>query len=315
MVGKYRLLVQILCLAVMAMAVIGLWHRHTTSESSQTLLQNVNRKHIHSLFGTKGSIDAAAAGAKVKYVEVESPLDPVILRDLRRLSVSHDLAHADVINMTSQQRELTIHSVLDNTDTVCNRKLRMGNLGDGGWEICDDDDVRPRAPCVVYSFGIDNDFSFDDDTALTYGCHVFSFDPSMKAATHNRSDLVHFYKIGIAGQTKVTPQGWKLYTFSDIRKLLGHENTQIDVVKMDIENSEWGAMDAMVRAGEMKRFKQFLVEYHLHAFDHLKLLQGVDKEGYKTFYTNKNINCGKKVNGFPGKRTICYEVHYLRRTT
>lgn len=253
--------------------------------------------------------------------EQESPLDPIILRNLRRQSVSHDLAHTDVINMTSHQQELTIHSVLDNTDTVCQRKLRMGKLGDGGWEICDDADVRPQAPCIVYSFGINDDFSFDDDTALTYGCHVFSFDPSMKVESHNRSDLVHFYKIGLWSRTKRMKSGWNVYTFSDIRKLLGHENAPIDVVKLDIENYEWGAVDTMLLTGELKRFKQLLIEFHLWGKSprwgyskRLKLIQDLDKEGYRSFDSHKNMGCSRNVEGFPGNRTLCYEVHYLRRT-
>ena len=44
-------------------------------------------------------------------------------------------------------------SYLDNTDYQCTRKLRMGNVGDGGWEVCDDYQYRPIKPCIVYSFG------------------------------------------------------------------------------------------------------------------------------------------------------------------
>ena len=71
---------------------------------------------------------------------------------------------------------------------MCSRKLRLGNLGDGGWEICDDSKVRPAKDCVVYSFGINYDFSFDDYVAKTYGCHVHSFDPRMDDETHKRYD-------------------------------------------------------------------------------------------------------------------------------
>ena len=44
-------------------------------------------------------------------------------------------------------------SYLDNTDYQCTRKLRMGKVGDGGWEVCDDYQYRPIKPCIVYSFG------------------------------------------------------------------------------------------------------------------------------------------------------------------
>ena len=66
-------------------------------------------------------------------------------------------------------------------------------------------------------------FSFDDMVARSYGCHVYSFDPSMKVNTHDRSALVHFYKIGIAGKTEVLGgNGWKMYTLGDVRTLLNH---------------------------------------------------------------------------------------------
>ncbi|CAG5129790.1 unnamed protein product, partial [Candidula unifasciata] len=46
----------------------------------------------------------------------------------------------------------------------------------GNYYICFDKPLGPKPPCLVYSFGIDNDFSFDDAMAEA-GCEVFSFDP------------------------------------------------------------------------------------------------------------------------------------------
>jgi len=243
--------------------------------------------------------------------------DPIILKIVRSKGISYNLAGVDIKKMSASEREHTMHSVLDNTDTVCKRKLRMGKLGDGGWEICDDVDVRPKRPCVVYSFGIANDFSFDDDTALNYGCHVYSFDPSMDVETHNRSDLVHFYKIGLSGRSE-TRGNWQLYTFSDIRQMLGHQRTQIDVVKIDIENSEWTALKNMAATGELRRFKQMLLEFHLVDVDvikdyHVEVAQIMELEGFRKFYSHKNPACERTIEDFPGKRTLCYEVHYVRR--
>ena len=167
------------------------------------------------------------------------------LNNLRLKGVSFDLAKRDVSKMSAEELRLSLHSTLDQTTTVCHRKLRMGKLGDGGWEICDDVDMRPRLPCVVYSFGINYEFSFDDMTTDLYGCHVYSFDQSMKNKTHNRSTNVHFYKIGLSDKTFTNGAGWKLYKFKDIRKMLGHQTTTIDVVKMDIKNSEWAAVRQM----------------------------------------------------------------------
>ncbi|CAG5125172.1 unnamed protein product, partial [Candidula unifasciata] len=205
---------------------------------------------------------------------------------------------------------------------ICQRKIRMGNVGDGGWEICDDLKVRPKRPCIVYSFGINYDFSFDDDVARLYGCHVYSFDPSMeKMETSNRSVLsshVHFYKIGLSGQTVTLDQGWNLYTLSDIRSRLGHQNAVIDVIKMDIEASEWDALPQMVSSGQLENVRQLLLEYHVVDTSHeyllprLKSIQAVERLGFRKFLVHKNEHCVEYFVKYPVPRTHCYEVHYLR---
>uniref|UniRef100_A0A2C9JWQ1 Methyltransferase domain-containing protein n=1 Tax=Biomphalaria glabrata TaxID=6526 RepID=A0A2C9JWQ1_BIOGL len=197
----------------------------------------------------------------------------------------------------------------------------MGKVSDGGWEVCDDPDVRPREPCIIYSFGINNDFSFDDDAAAMYGCHVYSFDPSMTKANdqYDRSPKVHFYKIGLDGRTYVNIKKWPLFTFQDIRKKLGHQNVTIDVIKMDIESSEWAALPEMVDSGQLSGVKQLLVEFHLqlqtrnYVLPKLRLMQKLEVAGFKRFYVHKNPSCKLKVKGMPMERTKCYEVHYLKR--
>jgi hypothetical protein len=48
---------------------------------------------------------------------------------------------------------------------------------DGQKSVCLDQGLGPAINnCLVYSFGIDNEWSFDDDMAKL-GCNVYSFDP------------------------------------------------------------------------------------------------------------------------------------------
>lgn len=50
---------------------------------------------------------------------------------------------------------------------------------DGQKAVCLDKDVAPRpGKCLVYSFGINFEWSFDEEME-SYGCHVYSFDPTM----------------------------------------------------------------------------------------------------------------------------------------
>nr|KAG5710643.1 hypothetical protein BaRGS_013289 [Batillaria attramentaria] len=179
-----------------------------------------------------------------------------------------------------------IRGYLDNTEVVCKRKLRMGKVGDGGWEVCDDYEYRPIEPCIVYSFGIAYDFSFDDDVAKLYGCHVYSFDPSMGVSSGDRSPWVHFYNIGLGGEGGKLPAGaptsWEVDSFAGIRRKLEHQKKPIDIVKMDIELSEWQALLDMCRTGELTNVRQLLVEFHL--------FEGSDKEECKAAKLINNIN-------------------------
>ncbi|CAG5132180.1 unnamed protein product [Candidula unifasciata] len=195
----------------------------------------------------------------------------------------------------------------------------MGHLGDGGWEICDDPEVRPVPPCLIYSFGIGRDFSFDDEAARWYKCHVYSFDPTIEWNSYNRSHFVHFYNVGIANKTYTNNKGWKYSTFSDIRAMLGHKQSCINIVKIDVEGHEWDSLLQMTLSGQLNTVNQLLIEYHFNSLTHRYLLkffivlQGVELAGFEVFYTHKNEGCGYRVQGFPPIKSRCFEVHYRRR--
>ncbi|KAI8772248.1 uncharacterized protein LOC106077907 [Biomphalaria glabrata] len=240
---------------------------------------------------------------------------------LRQKGFVTSLANIDLDQLSDEELLMTMHSNVDNTNVLCRRKIRLGKIGDGGWEICDDPDVRPSDPCIIYSFGINYDFSFDDDAAKVYGCHVYSFDPSMSKEKdqYDRSPNVHFYKIGLDGKTYVNDKKWPLFTFKDICAKLKHENSSLDVVKMDIEHSEWSALPQIAASGQLADVKQLLLEYHInqqsrdYILPRLKALQQVERAGFRKFYVHKNPACKVNVRGIPVVRTACYEVHYMRR--
>ncbi|CAG2214809.1 unnamed protein product [Mytilus edulis] len=72
---------------------------------------------------------------------------------------------------------------LTSIQTHCKEVIRLGLISDGGWNVCHDKQYRPSDPCLVYSFGIFWDFSFDDAVAETYGCEIHSFDPRNRRKT------------------------------------------------------------------------------------------------------------------------------------
>jgi hypothetical protein len=143
---------------------------------------------------------------------------------------------------------------------------------DGHKAVCLDQFISPVYDnCLVYSFGINNQWTFDEAMAK-FGCQVHSFDPSMGVSDYDRSRYIHFHNLGLSGKNEVHPTTkWNLKTASSIYEMLGHQPTLIDVLKMDIEFYEWDAIPQMLRSGFLAyKVKQLAVEIHFNANDTLE---------------------------------------------
>ncbi|XP_060063199.1 probable methyltransferase-like protein 24 [Ylistrum balloti] len=179
----------------------------------------------------------------------------------------------------------------------CRNSTHMGN-----WYVCLDGKFLPEYPCLVYSFGIGNDFSFDDDMA-EQGCEVHSFDPSMGVKDYIRNSTVHFHAIGLGGKVIENfnarkdmyvreKQTWTIMTLGSIMAALGHKDRDIDVLKIDVEGHEWAVIEYLLQSGLLPRIKQFSLEYHLFPdwpakSEYPKLLniyRQLSQSGFKKFW-------------------------------
>jgi len=139
----------------------------------------------------------------------------------------------------------------------CSKIVRFGHLQDGGWDICGDDfqptkilsdsiqtnnnhddviDPRIAFPCIVYSFGINDDPSFDKDLVFRYPtCTIYAFDPSINRESGDDflGPNIRFFSIGIGSEEGINSQGWKIMTLDAIMKMLDHKH--INLLKMDVE--------------------------------------------------------------------------------
>ncbi|PVD30453.1 hypothetical protein C0Q70_09719 [Pomacea canaliculata] len=172
----------------------------------------------------------------------------------------------------------------------------------GNWPVCFDSDYQPKAPCLVYSFGINNDFRFDDAMAAE-GCEVFSFDPSMGVGDHEHAKHVTFRALGLSDHDSDTYQPnvdgyvndivtWKVRTLKSIRKMLGHENRALDVLKMDIETYEWAVVKNLQDDGQLSSVRQLALEWHIfptepfrnHFSTMYQTMLDLKKIGFRQFY-------------------------------
>ncbi|XP_046357543.1 probable methyltransferase-like protein 24 [Haliotis rufescens] len=256
------------------------------------------------------------------------------LPDVKDLSPTErltSLSRAKVANLSYADLSELYHSYVMTIQYECHNIVRLGRVTDGGWEICGDEMFVPKSKCLVYSFGVGDDFSFDDAAARNYKCEVHSFDPSMKQSDHERESTVHFHKKGLADFNGETNSGWKVGTLESIKHELGHQERPLAILKMDIEEWEWQVLPEILSTQSLSDVKQFLIE--LHACETCSVFnpQLIDKEptkeryikalnlfkslyhlGFRIFWSHKNNAC-KYVSRFGLKeRSACHELHMVR---
>jgi hypothetical protein len=176
--------------------------------------------------------------------------------------------------------------------------LRNPSGIDGQKAVCMDPQVAPNPEnCLVYSFGINNEWSFDEQME-NYGCRVFAFDPSMSWGQHDHSPKIHFYDWGLSDRDEVKiDNNWKLRSLSSIYKELTarHGNRIIDYLKIDVEFAEWIALPQIIESSMLSKVRQLGLEIHLSEKEsmdtnrgYVKIIRSIEKMGFVRFDSKYN---------------------------
>jgi hypothetical protein len=131
----------------------------------------------------------------------------------------------------------------------------------------------PQKDCIVYAMGIDNDSAFEQQ--MTQFCkQVHAFDCTVDL---NSTSVVYqnftFHQICIGSKTdiddvEVYGHNKRSLTFeplSTVMKELGH--TQIDILKLDIEGSEYELFETEILSKNIPLPRQLLFELHTERAD------------------------------------------------
>jgi len=177
---------------------------------------------------------------------------------------------------------------------------RLGALGDGGKWVCGITRVEAKPDCIVYSFGIDHESSFEAEIlANTDGCQIWGYDWSVNAFNHeiprSQAHRTHFHPFGLAGTVKLGPEDTqKTYTLESLMKMNGH--THIDILKVDIEGSEFEALATLVKpyiaSNQPLPFGQLQLEIHIwkRSFaEYLAWWEMLEAAGLRPFWTEPNL--------------------------
>ena len=162
---------------------------------------------------------------------------------------------------------------------------------------------------VVYSFGVGEDISFDEDLIENFHCEVFAYDPTPRSKEFIQKKSLssfHFSDVGISdfdgtmefyfpendeyvscstynrwgyGEQKRRPIQVPVNKLSSLMAKNHHK--QIDLLKMDIEGSEYAVIDDLLK--ESVPVTQICVEFH-HRFKGI----GIQKTKVAVENLNKN---------------------------
>jgi FkbM family methyltransferase len=172
---------------------------------------------------------------------------------------------------------------------------------------------------IVYSFGIGEDISFDKAIIEKHGCSIFGFDPTPKSInwikTQNLPEKFKFMEYGISTKNEMVdfylPKNQNhvsgslidhknvevknkvtvpMKCFKDITVELGH--TQIDVLKMDIEGSEYDVIENILNSSVS--INQIVIEFHDRFFEDGKIktqnaVSLLKKFGYGVFAISESF--------------------------
>ena len=116
--------------------------------------------------------------------------------------------------------------------------------------------------CVFYSFGINDDYSFDVQLADAWQCAGVGLDPSITHPSMLHPN-VSFYQVAARTLDARMPQWHMVTTVPGLRSWLRH--SYISVLKMDCEGCEYSvARDVLLEDPNFwSRVDQFAVEVHL----------------------------------------------------
>ncbi|TFK19556.1 hypothetical protein FA15DRAFT_759963 [Coprinopsis marcescibilis] len=177
---------------------------------------------------------------------------------------------------------------------------RVGALGDGGKWVCGLSRVAEEPNCIVYSFGVNYESSFEAEVLKStkycqiwgYDFSVSTFGPEIPEALSNRT---HFRAVGLAGENTYGPEDDPpMYTLETLMHNNGHSH--IDILKIDIEKWEFETLSAFIRpyisSGRPLPFGQLQLEIHIwnKTFEQLlRWWESLEAAGLRPFWTEPNL--------------------------
>ncbi|ODM98557.1 Methyltransferase-like protein 24 [Orchesella cincta] len=172
-------------------------------------------------------------------------------------------------------------------------KKRIGSIGDGGKWVCGfellEETKQTGAPCVVYSFGVNRESSFEAEILEKTNCHVFAYDMTVRKMGQQISETnrkLSFKPVGLGvNNTR------NLRTLTTLMEENGH--TWINMLKIDIEGAEFATLESLFKIYDVLPFGQLQLEIHSHRLSFPEFYhwwERLESKGLRAFSSEINLN-------------------------
>ncbi|KAJ3125269.1 hypothetical protein HK098_000394 [Nowakowskiella sp. JEL0407] len=254
--------------------------------------------------------------------------------------VSNSISHPPV-KTTHGSTFSKMFSLIQDIQYNCIDNRPVGGVpgAEGVWQVCFDKLTKLPEDCQIYSFGINNDFTFDDAIIQATGCTVHSFDPTMAMEETQRSPKSFFHPIGIGAKNDDSFTGgdkfsmglagvnWTVRTMDEMKKM--YKSINMPLVKMDTEYNEWEVLEQWLEAGSLSNVDQLVMEVHfwpqkedpLYFQPHRQLeimnkwvsiLDRLQGQGFKLYNVHLNPMSTMVDLGIGFHFPCCFEVSYVK---
>ncbi|KAF4452505.1 hypothetical protein F53441_4666 [Fusarium austroafricanum] len=215
---------------------------------------------------------------------------------------------------------------------------RIGSVGDGGKIVCGmtryekecpgpSSDSNPARELIVYSFGVNDDSSFEAELLQRTNARIWGYDSSVNSwgpqILEHQYSRAYFQKtmIGkVSDETNSPPKA----SIQDLMKRNGH--SYVDIVKMDIEGAEFDTLTSLmesivgehgINANLTFPFGQLLVEIHFMNEPPPGVTIPKDLRSWMQWWSSLEslgLRPVSNEDNWPGDRNYCYprfmEVRY-----